>query len=102
MVPDRTSSRVAITVLAMVALVFASACAHRLAPSLRVSSTSINRSLTPGIERGRAFERHEPPIKTNERVDEGTTSDLRDDASSGMQSLRTRARDVRSPHCGLG
>src|SRR5262249_45155121 len=55
MVPDRTPSRVAMVALVMVALAGASGCAHRRAPDLHVSNPP-DRSLGPGLERGRAVE----------------------------------------------
>jgi hypothetical protein len=88
MVPDRTSSRVAIAVLLTVALAFASACAHRRAAGLRVSSTSIVRSVSPGIERGSALKRHDDPsMKPNERASESVKGDSRDETSAGMPSV---------------
>jgi cobalamin biosynthesis Mg chelatase CobN len=62
MVPDRTTSRIAIAALITVAFAGAPGCAHRRAPDLRVSSTP-NRSVAPGVERGRTRDR----LKANEK-----------------------------------
>jgi cobalamin biosynthesis Mg chelatase CobN len=80
MVPDRTSSRVFVAALVMVALTGASGCAHRRISDLRISSPP-GRAVPPGIER----------LERRRAVEKGVakTSGSRETSAAGMAEMMT-------------